>query len=63
MWNKQRRVRRLAAARHLAGLTEVQLPPIEVAMPMGHLECGGREHLVSAGTWLVAAYLRASKKT
>jgi hypothetical protein len=64
MWIKQRRARRLAAVRrHLAGLPVREPPPVEVALSMGHLECVGREHLVGAGTWLVAAYLRASKKT
>jgi len=60
MWFKQRRARRVAAVRRqLTRLCGGESSGIDAAVPMESVECGGRGHLVSAASCLIAGYLRA----
>ena len=60
MWFKQRRARRLAAVRRqLKYLCRGESSGIDAPVPMESVECGGRGHLVSAASCLIAGYLRA----
>jgi len=63
MWFKKSRDRRIAEVRRQ--LTELaERPPTrESPQAIGQLECGGRGHLVGAGTWLVALQLRRPAPT
>jgi len=64
MWFKKRRDRRIAEVRHqLTQLEAQQSSARDLPRTMGHFECGGRAHLVGAGTWLVALQLRRPAPT
>ena len=64
MWFKNRRDRRIAKVRRqLTELDAGKSPTREPQQAMVHLDCGGRGHLVSAGTWLVALQVRSPAPT
>jgi hypothetical protein len=60
MWSKKQRARRIAAVRRqLAEICVGRPSNSDYSAPMDSLECGGRGHLISAASWLIAGYQRA----
>jgi len=57
MWFRKRRARRIAEVRRQLSELGTGTPPAQ-PQPMEYFDCGGRAHLVTTGTWLVAVHLR-----